>query len=113
MFAAAGISTASRCSVKSSSHSGRSCKLFPAASLHQFLGASSKLREFAGFKKVDESCGGDVEEELVLELDDFSRDYHENEVLSLAKDFLPIFGQMWLLTTGPLTSVTVLFAELT
>ena len=32
-------------------------------------------------------------------------------VLSLAKDVLPILGQLWLLTTGPLTSVTVLFAK--
>ena len=38
-----------------------------ASTRRQFPGASSLLREFAGFK---ESCGGDVEEELVLEFDD-------------------------------------------
>ena len=68
MFATAGTSTASRFSVKSSSHSGRSCKLFLAASLRQFPGASSLLREFAAFDKIDESCG-DVEEEPLLKLD--------------------------------------------
>ena len=48
---------------------GRSCKLFPAAPLRQFPGAPPSLRESDGFKKMDETCGGDVEEELVLELD--------------------------------------------
>ena len=32
---------------------------------------------------------------------------------SVLQRIFPIFGQMWLLTTGPLTSVIVLFAELT
>ena len=56
--------------MKSSRLSGRPSLLFPAASTRQFPGASSLLREFAGFLEVDESCGGDDEEELVLELDD-------------------------------------------
>ena len=73
--------------MKSSSHSGRSSLLFPAASTRQFLGASSLLRELNEFTEVDECCEGDVEEELVLELDD-SRDHQKNEVLNLAKDFL-------------------------
>ena len=67
MFAAAGISTISRFSANSSNHSGRPSVLFP-ASTRQFLGASLPC-EFAGFYEVTESCGGDVEEELVLELD--------------------------------------------
>ena len=50
--------------------SGRSFLLFPAASTRHFPGVSSSFREFAGFNDVDESCGGDVEEELLLELDD-------------------------------------------
>ena len=71
MFAAAGISTISRFSVNSSGHSGRPSVLFPAASTRQFPGASSSLREFAGFvKKENESSGGDVVEELEVELDD-------------------------------------------
>ena len=73
MCAAAGISTISRFSANSSSHSGRPLLLFPAASTRQFPGASSLLREIAGFNEVHESCGGDVEEELVLELDDSPR----------------------------------------
>ena len=56
--------------MKSSSHSGRSSLLFPAASARQFPAASSLLRQIAGLNEVDESCGNDVEEELLLELDD-------------------------------------------
>ena len=70
MCAGAGISVSSRFTMNFLNHSGRSSLLFPAASTRQFHGASSSLREFAGFNEVDESCGGDVEEELVLELDD-------------------------------------------
>ena len=70
MFASADTSVSSRFSVESSSHSGRFCKLCPAAPLRQFPGAPSLRREPAGFNDLDESSGGDVEEELVLELDD-------------------------------------------
>ena len=35
--------------------------------------ASSKRREFVGFNEVDESCVGDVEEELQLVFDDSPR----------------------------------------
>ena len=104
MFAAASISSISRFSAKSSSHSGRLSLLLPAASTRLFLGDSSLLREFAGFNEVDESCRGDVEGDLLLEIDDCPGTTKRNEVLSLAKDFLPFFGQMWLLTTGPLMS---------
>ena len=65
MFPAGGISSISRFSVKSSGHSGRPSLLFPEASTRHFPGASSLLREFAGFNEVNESCGGDIEEELV------------------------------------------------
>ena len=70
MFAGAGSSASSRFSVKSSSHSGRSCKRLPAAPLRQFPGAPSLLRELAGLEDVlDESCGSDVEDDLVPEFD--------------------------------------------
>ena len=64
-FAGAGVSASSRFSVKSSSQSGRSCKLFPAAPSRQLPGAPSLFREFAGFNELDDSCGGDVEDELI------------------------------------------------
>ena len=63
-------STSSRFSVTSTSHSGRSRKLFPAASLRRFSGGPSLLSEFAGHNKHDQPCGSDVEGELVLEVDD-------------------------------------------
>ena len=98
--------------MKSSSHAVRSCKLLPAASLRQFSGGSSSLlREFAGFKNLGEPCGDDVEDELVVELDDSPRTTRRTKVLSLASDVLPVFGQMWLLSTGPLIRASVLFAE--
>ena len=70
MFAAAGKSAISRFTVKSSGHSGRPSLLFSAASTRQFPGASSLLREFDGFNEINESCGGGIEEELVLEIDE-------------------------------------------
>ena len=66
---------------KSSSHSGRSCKRFPAA---PFL-----LREFAGFNEFDESCGGDVEDELVLEHDESPRTTRETKFSVLHRMFFP------------------------
>ena len=94
MFAAASISTISRFSVKSSRHSEiPSLQLPVAPSLH---------RVFAGSKAKDRSCGGDVEEWLVLVF----------EVLGFAEGLLPVFGQTWLATAGPLTSGSVFFAKL-
>ena len=46
---------------------------------------------------LDESYGNDVQDELALELDDNPG---------------PILGQMWLLITGTLVSITLSFAEL-
>ena len=61
MCADAGTSVSSRLSVNSSDHFGRNRKRFP--------DASSSLRERAGLEEVlGESCGGDVEDELALEL---------------------------------------------
>ena len=67
MFAAAGISTISRLSVKSSNLSGR---LAAVSSGFSAPVSWCFLLEFAGFNEVDESCGSDVEDVLVLELDD-------------------------------------------
>ena len=99
MFSAAGTSTASRFSVKSSSHSGRSCKLFLAASLRQFLCASSLIREFAGLSKIDESCG-DVGEELLLELDVVQGPPGERSCQDVAFDHWPTHKRGAFLMTG-------------
>ena len=102
MFAGAGISASSRFSAKSSSHSGRSHKRFPAAPLRHFPGAPSLFREFAG-----EAMS---KEELVLELDDSPGTTKRTKFPVLHMIFLPVF--MWLLTTDSLIHISVLFAEL-
>ena len=67
----------------------------------------SSLPTLAGLGEVlDESCGNDAEDELELVLED-----NRNEFFCLAQTLLPLFGQVWLLTTGPLVGITVLFAE--
>ena len=73
--AGAWISVSSRFSVNSSDNSGRSRRrsfefLNPLRDSDQFPGASSSLRSDAGLDDVlvnvlDESCDGDVEDELV------------------------------------------------
>ena len=56
--------------MKSSSHSGIPSLLqFPATPSLQFLLAPSLLRVFAGSRETDRSCGGHVEDEVVVELD--------------------------------------------
>ena len=57
MSAGAGTSAISRFPVKSSSHAG-------------IPSVSSLLRVFGGSNEIERSCGGDVEEEVVVELDD-------------------------------------------
>ena len=108
----------------SSNHSGRSRKRFPVApwfSLFFFwfgLGRSrqcadtpSSLRKLAGLEEVlDESCGNDVEDELAPELDDNPGTTRGATFFCLAQNSFPIVGQMWLLTTGPLVGISVLFA---
>ena len=98
MCADAGTFVSTRLSENSSNHSGRSRKRFPAACwLSSFLFwlwvlggldlcpyTLSSVRKLAGIEKVDESCGNDVENELVLELDDKSRDNDEHEMFRLA-----------------------------
>ena len=98
--------------MKSSSHSGTPSLQVPATSSLQFPVAPTLLRVFAGSKEIDRSCGGDVEDEVVVELDDSPGTTKRNEVLGFAESLLPVLGQTWLATTGPLTSVTVLFAKL-
>ena len=68
----------------------------------QFLAAPSLLRIIAGSKE-DRSCGGDVEDEAVVEFDASPG--------TTAEGLFTIESQTWLTTTGPLTSVTVLFAK--
>ena len=52
-------------------------------------------------------------EELVFELDESPKTTKGTKVLRLACKILPLFGLVWLLTTGPVTSVPVFFEELT
>ena len=111
MFAAAGIPSISKFSVKASGHSGIPSLLFPATSSLLFPASSQLLREFAG-KNWILPAGGRCRGEARAGIRFLSRDHQRDVVLSLAGDSLPIFGQMWLSTTGPLLSVTVLFAEL-
>ena len=67
---------------------------------------------FAASKETDRYCGGDVEDEVVVELDDSPGTTKKKEVLGFAESLLPVFGQVGLATAGPLTSVTVLLAQL-
>ena len=83
MFAAAGISSISRLSAKSSSHSRED-----PASCFLLLHCASFLVLPCYF--VNLSCGGDVEEEIVLELDDSPGTTKGNVVLNIAEDFLPM-----------------------
>ena len=70
MCADTSTSAISRYSVKFSSHSGIPSPLpFPATPLLQ-SSASPLLSVFAGSNETDRSCGGDDEEEVVVELDD-------------------------------------------
>ena len=75
MCAGAGTSVSSRFSVNSSNHWKPFCHPFFLVVLgfylHQSPGASSSLRSVAGLEDVlDESCGSDVEDELVPEFAD-------------------------------------------
>ena len=73
MCAGAGTSVSSRLSVNSSNHSGKSWR--------KLSSANSLLRSGAGLEDVlDESCGGNVEDELVPELDDNPRTTKRYEV---------------------------------
>ena len=72
----------------------------------------SSLRKLAGLEEVlDCSCGNDAEDKLGLELDD-NRGTTTGNIFRLAQNSFPIFGQMWLLTTDPLTSLILFFVEL-
>ena len=117
MCAGAGKSVSSRFSVNSSNHSEKSRTRTSEARLlslfffvlsffgesRQFPSSGSPLRSVAGLERVlDESCGGDVEHELVPELDD-----NPSCITSSS-----LFGQVWLLTLGSLISISVFFAEL-
>ena len=85
---------------------------FVLGDLSRFPDISSSLREFAGFDELDDSCANDVEDEHALELDDNSGTTTGTKLCVLHRNVLPIFGRMWLFTTGPLKDVSVQFAEL-
>ena len=59
----------------------------------QFSGAGSSHRTGAGREdELDESCLGDVADELVPKFDDNPRTTRSTKFFRLAKDLLPLFG---------------------
>ena len=127
MCAGAGTSESSRLSVNSSNHSGRSRNRSPDAcslllflllfwdvfALRRFPDACLSLRSVAGLEDVlDESCGGDVEDELVPEFDDNPGTTRGTKISVLHKKILPMFGQPWFVTARPLIGISIFFAEL-
>ena len=83
------------------------------ASASSFRFSVNRASFLAGLEDVlDESCGGDAEDELVQEFCQQSRDNKRYDIVRLALDLLPLFGQVWLLTAGPLIGISVFFAEL-
>ena len=124
-----GTSVSSRFSVNPSIHSGKSSSIIGLPRLHlcpsfywydfgllnraSFLVPDRPLRSVAGLDDVlDESCGSDVEDELVPEFDDNPWTTRGTKIFRLAENLLPLFGQVWLLTAGPLTGKPMIFAEL-
>ena len=78
----------------------------------QFPGVGSSLHSGAGLEHArDESCGGYVEDETGARFWRQSRDNKKNEICRFAENLLPLFGQVWLSTAGPLISLSVFFAE--
>ena len=77
-----------------------------------FSGAGSSLRSDAGLEDtVDASCGGDVEDEFVMGFDDNPGPTRGAKFSVWPKNILPLLGQPWFLTAGPLTGKSVFFAE--
>ena len=77
----------------------------------QFPGAGSSLRSDAGLggaldDVLDESCDGDVEDELVPELDD-NPGTTTGTTFPFCTKCLPLFGYPWLSAAGPLTGIRV------
>ena len=116
-WAGAGISVSSRFSVNCSNHSERSRRrpLEFSESLagfrDQFSVASSSLRSEPGLDDVlvgvlDESCDGDVEDEL-----DNPGTTTGTKFYVLHKN-IPLFGQPWLFTADPLVGKSVFIEEL-
>ena len=104
-----------------SNHSGRSpvaCLLLSFlflfcdfADSRRSSGVCSSLRSAAGLEEVlDESCGSDVEDELVPELDDDPRTTRGTKFSVLHMNSFP--SLVWLLTAGPLVGRSTFFAEL-
>ena len=114
-----GTTVSSRFSVNSSNHSGKSRNGSCDARLSSFFlfwfwvfgesrkfpGAGSSLRSVAGLEDVlDESCGGDVEDELVPEFDDNPRTARGSSSLvwsGVAFDRWPTHRYIRVLRRGP------------
>ena len=71
--------------------------------LHHLHEAVSSLRSDAGLEDEvdDESCFGDVEDELLPELEDNPRTTRGDEVVRFASNCPHLFGRMWFLTAEP------------
>ena len=110
--AAAGVSTISRFSVKSTSHSGIPVLQFPATSLLQCPVNSSWLRIVAGSKEIGQILRRRCRERSCGWTRWWSWMDQWDEVLDSAEGLIPVFGQTWFTTIGPLMCVTVLFAKL-
>ena len=78
--------------MKSSGHSGTPSLECPATSSPQFPVAPSLLRVFAGSKERHRSCGDDVEDEVVVELDDSPGTTKRTKFSVSAEGLLPSFG---------------------
>ena len=77
------------------------------------MNRASFLRSVAGLEDViDEACGSDVRRRTGTRIIRQSRDDKRYEIFCLAENLVPLFGQVWLLTAGPLIGVSVVFAEL-
>ena len=123
MCAGTSTSASPRFSVNSCDHSGRSRnrssedRLLPpflflfwfVSESRQFPDAGSSLRSDAGLEDaLDESCGGDVEDELKAELDCTPRTTRGKKFSVLHRIFLlPLLGQPWFLTADPLIGISV------
>ena len=127
LCADAGNSTSSGLSVNPSNHSGRFRKRSSESRLPSLLlflfwvflrwsvplaWSFSSLRSDAGLEdELDESCGGDVEDESLPELVANPGTTRGTKLSVLHFIVFPVFGQTWFFTADPLTGISVVFAE--
>ena len=74
--------------------------------------SSSRFPVTLSASRLDESCDGDVEDEILSEFMDNPSTIRKYKIVCFADDTLSAFGQSWLFTAGPLIRVSVVFAKL-